>query len=100
MTTTTHTAAKVEPQTVGSLLRTLRRAFSSKYRQCENARFVVTDVPLHAEAAQRMLPWGLHLTDLPMVLLFVVDYRKPTFTEPYGIAGPRWVARTFPVRFH
>lgn len=95
MATTTHTAAKVEPQTVGSLLRTLRRAFSSKYRQCENARFVVTDVPLHAEAAQRMLPWGLRLTDPPKGLLFVVDYRKPVFTAPYYEAGLLISVRTW-----
>ena len=87
MQTASPTTSPAEQPTVGTMLRMLRQAFSSKYRQCENARFVVAEVPLHADAARRILPLGLHLASPPMGLFFVVDYRKPSFTRPYYEAG-------------
>lgn len=72
-----------ETTSVWSLLRTFGRAFSRRYKQCENARFLLWEVPLAAAEAQRVLPFGVRLSDPPAGTFFVVDYTRPTFTFPY-----------------
>ena len=72
-----------ENPTVGSLLQMLRQSFNPRFNQCEEARFVVADLPLHRDRAQEILPFGLRLADPPTGTLFVVDYRRPAFCEPY-----------------
>ena len=53
----------------------------------EDARFILADVPLKAEEARKILPWGMKLTDPPTATLFIADYRKTGFTVPYKEAG-------------
>ena len=53
----------------------------------EDARLIVADVPLKANEARKMLPWGMKLTDPPTATLFIADYRKTGFTVPYKESG-------------
>jgi len=73
--------------TVRQLLRQLLRAFSSRHLQCQQARFVVMELPVIAENARRLLPLGLFLSRSPRATLFLVDYTNPTFSIPYLEAG-------------
>lgn len=72
-----------EDPTIRSLLRFLRRSFSSRINQCENARFVVAELPLDRREASAVLPLALKLDDPPTGTFFMVDYRKPAYSEPY-----------------
>jgi acetoacetate decarboxylase len=53
----------------------------------EDARFILADVPLKANEARKILPWGMKLTDPPTATLFIADYRKTGFTVPYKESG-------------
>jgi acetoacetate decarboxylase len=53
----------------------------------ENARFILADVPLHREAAAKLLPLGMKLTNPPTGTLFIADYTKTAFTVPYHEAA-------------
>lgn len=76
-----------EEPTVGSLLRLLRRSFGATHLQCREARFVLCEVPLHADAVRALLPLGLRPAVPCLGTLFVVDYREPTFALPYREAA-------------
>ena len=72
-----------EKPTVGGVLSLLRRSFSSTYLQCENARFIACELPLHEAAVRRLLPLGLQPTQPCLGTFFMVDYRAPSFALPY-----------------
>lgn len=72
---------------VWSFVKMFLRLFSRNTKQCENARFVILDVPLHPTAVRKILPLGMWAGARPRGTLFVVDYTAPTFTFPYREAG-------------
>lgn len=76
-----------EEPTVGSLWRLLRRSFGAEHLQCGDARFVLCEVPLHADRVRTLLPLGLRPTAPCLGTLFIVDYREPTFALPYHEAA-------------
>lgn len=53
----------------------------------DNARFIMTDLPLHRKKAQKWLPFGMRLTETPTATLFIANYTKTSFTVPYKEAG-------------
>ena len=53
----------------------------------ENARFVLVDVPLERREAARILPCGMRLEEPPTGTLFIANYTKTSFSEPYKEAA-------------
>jgi acetoacetate decarboxylase len=53
----------------------------------DNARFILTDIPLERRKAQKWLPFGMRLTEAPAATLFIANYTKTSFTVPYKEAG-------------
>ena len=49
----------------------------------EDARFVIMDLPMRADAAKRILPWMLRPADPAMGTLIVADYPKIAGIAPY-----------------
>lgn len=58
-----------------------------KNKLWENARFILVDVPLNYQGARRILPTGLWLPKNPTGTLFIADYTKTSFTQPYREAA-------------
>lgn len=54
-----------------------------KVKLWENAKFVLIDLPLNREAAKKLLPLGMRLTDPARATFFIADYTKTAFTIPY-----------------
>ncbi|BFM17445.1 hypothetical protein R50073_36280 [Maricurvus nonylphenolicus] len=52
-----------------------------------DSHMITADVRLNPEAAKKVLPMGLRLTDSPTATLFIVDYKQPNFTAPYREAA-------------
>jgi len=49
----------------------------------EDAHFILADMPLKVRETEKILPWGIKLTDPPLATLFIADYHKTGFTIPY-----------------
>jgi len=79
---------------VWSFLKVFGQLFSRKTRQCENARFLMLEVPLALDEVRKILPFGLLPSNPPRGALFVVDYTAPTFTVPYKEAALMVYVRT------
>ncbi len=66
------------------------KEFNSTIRKTklwENARFLLVDVPLNTDAVKRILPSGFWLPKNPTGTIFIVDYKKTSFTQPYREAA-------------
>ena len=53
----------------------------------DNARFILAEAPVDRARASRMLPAMLKLADPPRATLFIADYTKTSFTDPYREAA-------------
>ena len=72
---------------VRSFLKLFRQLFGRGIKQCENARFLMLEVPLAKDEVRKILPFGMRPSNPPRGVLFVVDYTAPTFTVPYKEAA-------------
>jgi len=52
-----------------------------------NSRMVTVDVCLVSERVEKLLPFGIKLTEMQTGTLFIVDYIQPNFTAPYREAA-------------
>lgn len=77
----------IEITTPRETFKRMRKAIKSGLKLWENARFVMTDVPLDKQEAQKILPLGMNLTAPPMATVFVVNYQNTAFTVPYKEAA-------------
>lgn len=76
-----------EPKSPLDVLRSFKDTLFGEENLWDDARFILADVPVDRDEAQRILPAGLRLTDPPTATLFIVDYKKTSFTEPYKEAA-------------
>ncbi len=77
----------IEITTPRETFKRMRKAIKSGLKLWENARFVMTDVPLDKQEAQKILPLGMKLTESPTATVFVVNYQNTAFTVPYKEAA-------------
>ncbi|OEC91452.1 acetoacetate decarboxylase family protein [Acinetobacter sp. YK3] len=64
----------------------LKGAFTEGKHQ-ENAHFTMMDVAIDPEKAKKLLPMGMKLTNPAKGILYVANFDKPNFTQPYKEAG-------------
>jgi hypothetical protein len=80
-------------------LRKLGRSLSSLFNPGEsivkNARFILTDLPVKAAEANKVLPFGLRLTHPPTARLFVVSYEKAAYCGTYNEAALIFYVKTW-----
>lgn len=80
-------AEYIEPKSPVEVLKFFWKTFFGEENLWDNARFILADVPVVKEEAERILPPGMKLDDPAEATLFIVDYRKNSFTEPYKEAA-------------
>lgn len=66
-------------RTLGAVINAMRRGV----KLWEDAHIVTAEVPLHAAAVDRILPWGLRAVLPHRGTIFVAHYPKAAFTCPY-----------------
>ena len=84
----------VEPKSPLDVLKKFKDTIWGDEDLWNDAHFILADVPVHADEAKRILPRGMRLTDPPTATLFIVDYHKTSFTEPYREAAVLLHVRT------
>lgn len=77
----------IEPKSPLEVLKFFGESFFGEENLWDNAHFILADVPLDKEEAKKILPRGLRLDDPPAATLFIADYKKNSFTEPYKEAA-------------
>ena len=76
-----------EPQTRLDVLKAFKESLFGKENLWDDAHFILAEVPLHKAETEKILPPGLRLSDPPAATVFIVDYKKTSFTEPYKEAA-------------
>lgn len=77
----------IEPKSPLGVLKMFGDAFFGEENLWDGARFILADVPVDKEEAQKILPRGLRLDGPPTATLFISNYTKTSFTEPYKEAA-------------
>jgi acetoacetate decarboxylase len=68
--------------------KTIREKAIRHEKTWENARFVLTDVPISHDEAMKILPWGMKPSDPPTATLFICNYPRVSFPiVPYHEAA-------------
>ena len=77
----------VEPKNRLDVLRSFKESLFGEENLWDDAHFILAEVPLHKEETEKILPPGMKLTDPPTATVFIVDYKKTSFTVPYKEAA-------------